>query len=80
MGRFGAPFLGVYEILDNYHEWLVDAYPREQRALYLSIYPFIHYKTVTPREIAKSIMRVLRLMEFISIPIVHHTLRSLPFF
>jgi hypothetical protein len=59
-GRLGAPFHGVYKILDNYHEWLVDAYPREQRALYLSIYPFIHYKTVSPREKDKFPVRVMR--------------------
>jgi hypothetical protein len=59
-GRLGAPFHGVYKILDNYHEWLVDAYPQEQRALYLSIYPFIHYKTVSPREKDKFPVRVMR--------------------
>jgi hypothetical protein len=58
-GRLGAPFHGVYKILDNYHEWLVDAYPQEQRALYLSIYPFIHYKTVSPREKDKFPVRVM---------------------
>jgi hypothetical protein len=61
-GRLGAPFHGVYKILDNYHEWLVDAYPQEQRALYLSIYPFIHYKTVSPREKDKFPVCVMRLM------------------
>jgi hypothetical protein len=43
-------------------EWLVDAYPREQRALYLSIYPFIHYKTVSPREKDKFPVRVMRVV------------------
>jgi hypothetical protein len=62
-GRLGAPFHGVYKILDNYHEWLVDAYPQEQRALYLSIYPFIHYKTVSPREKDKFPVRVMRLKQ-----------------
>jgi hypothetical protein len=61
-GRLGAPFHGVYKILDNYHEWLVDAYPQEQRALYLSIYPFIHYKTVSPREKDKFPVRVMRVI------------------
>jgi hypothetical protein len=63
-GRLGAPFHGVYKILDNYHEWLVDAYPQEQRALYLSIYPFIHYKTVSPREKDKFPVRVMRVMQY----------------